>query len=294
MKRLFIPPLLLVAGSAVAAPDLPDAVGGWKATGPTRRYTGKRIYDYMDGAAEVHRMYGFRSLRVREYLGPKRATIRLELFDMGSAAGAFGDFTHARDLEGTEVALGQDGHHQSGVLWFWKGRHLVCVSSRSPNVERSALEEVGRALETRLKSGARPDLVLRLPADGLRGRTVRYFRSPAALRYHYGDFAHTDLLGLDGRAEAVLADYRTRAGASVLLMVRYRSDRAAAAVERRLARKLPLGPQKGEDGKWRCRSRRVRLLRIVLEAPKQASCRALLARRSRLGGGPPRRSQGNP
>ena len=294
MKRLIIIPVLLVARPAVALPDLPAAAGDWKATGPTRRHTGKQIYDYMDGAAEVHRMYGFRSLRVREYRGPKRATIRLELFDMGTAEGAFGDFTHARDLEGEEVALGQDGHYQSGVLWFWKGRYLVCVSSRGPNVERSALEQLGRALEPGLKRGARPDLVRRLPAEGLRGRTVRYFRSPAALSYHYGDFAHADLLGLDGRAEAVLADYRTRAGASVLLLVRYPSDRAAAAAERRLAGKLPRGPQKGEDGKWRCRSRQARLLRLVLEAPGEAACQALLARRSRLGGGPPRRSQSGP
>lgn len=281
MKRLILP-VLLVAGSAAADPDLPRVAGDWKAAGPTRRYAGNQIYDYMDGAAEVHRMYGFRSLRVREYRGPKQAAIRLELFDMGTAAGAFGDFTHARDLEGEEVALGQDGHYLSGVLWFWKGRHLVCVSARSPNVERSALERVGRVVEPRLKPGARPDLVRRLPKEGLRDRTVRYFRNPAALRYHYGDFAHTDLLGLDGQPEAVLADYRTRAGAGVLLLLRYPSEKAAAAVERRLAGKLPRGPAKGEDGTWRCRSRQARLLHLVLEAPGEAACRELLGtRRSR-------------
>ena len=30
-------------------------------------YKGKQLYDYMDGAAEVHRMYGFRRLRAWRY-----------------------------------------------------------------------------------------------------------------------------------------------------------------------------------------------------------------------------------
>lgn len=269
MRRTLALLLLLVPTSAAA---LPAAVGDWKRVAGPRRIAGKAIFDYMNGAAEVHRMYGFRSLRLWRYRAGERE-IKVELIDLGSPAGAYGDFTHARDLEGEPVAVGQDGHHASGVLWFWKGRHLTCISSRSKGVDRVALTRLGRAVAATLRPGARPGLVDLLPRDGLRRRTVRYFRVPEALRYHYGGLAQSGRLGLDGKdVEAALADYRTAAGASVLLILRYPSDRRAVAVQRAMGSKLG----KTAEGAWRGLARQGRLLRLVLEAPTAVEARRLL------------------
>ena len=268
--------LMLMLVGIGQARGLPSAVGGWRLADGSRRYAGRQIYQYMDGAAEVHRMYGFRALQVWRYRRG-RASIKVELFDMGSAAGAFGDFTHARDLEGETVKVGQDGHHQSGVLWFWKGRHLACVSSRSAGVVLDDLLQLGRVVAGSTGSaGERPDLVQQLPARGLRSRTVRYFRVKAALAYHYGDFAHAGLLGLEGGAEAVLADYR-RDGPAVLLLVRYPSAKRAAAAHRRLAAKMQALAKR--KGKWSGLALQGRVLRVVLEARQERVARALLTTR---------------
>ena len=55
---------------ASAAPLLPRQAGAWQRVEKPRRYAGPQLFAYMDGAAEVHRMYGFRSLRVAKYARP--------------------------------------------------------------------------------------------------------------------------------------------------------------------------------------------------------------------------------
>jgi hypothetical protein len=260
-----------------AAPVLPKAVGAWQLAEGPKRYTGRKIYSYMDGAAEVHRLYGFRSLQVYRF-ARRELSIKVELFDMGSPEGAFGDFTHARDLEGDPVNVGQDGHYQSGVLWFWKARYLACVSSRARRVGRADLEKLARAVARSIKKkGRRPDLVRVLPRAGLRERTVRYFRRPAALAYHYGEFQHAKLLDLRQGAEAVMADYRRGGRPAVLLVVRYPTLERAKTARRRLATKGRL--RKDARGKWRGISRHGGLLRVVLEAPSKTEAEALLRRK---------------
>jgi len=266
----------LLASPAGAAPGAPETSGGWTRVDGPHRYTKRSIYDYMDGAAEVHLMYGFRSLAVWRYArGGGAARVKVEIFDMGSSAGAFGDFTHARDLEGETVNVGQDGHHQSGVLWFWKGSFLVCVSSRAKGVSSRDLDRLARAVAATIRdSGQRPDLVRSLPRDGLRERTVRYFRRPEALAYHYGEFPHARLLRLRGGAEATLADYRRKSGPAVLLVVRYPTNLRAKSAHRRLAAVVPLA--RNDRGTWSGVSRDGRLLRVVLEATTRAEVKALL------------------
>jgi len=82
----------VVAAGCAAGGGLPATVGAWRRVDPPRRYDGKTIYDYMDGAAEVYRMHGFRALEVWTYRRTDGAALKLEIFDMGSPQGAFGAF----------------------------------------------------------------------------------------------------------------------------------------------------------------------------------------------------------
>jgi hypothetical protein len=274
--------VLLVAAAALLWPArsdalrLPRSVGQWRLAGKPARHVGKQLYQYMNGAAEVHRMYGFRWLRVFHYRAGARKA-KVEVFRMASPAGAFGDFTHARDLEGRAVDVGQGGHVQSGVLWFWQGPYLVCVSSPTGRLKHEALERLATAVARRLPASRwKPALVERLPTEGLRKATVRSFSVPAALAYHYGDFEHIELLRLGGKARAVLADYKGEAGAAVLLLVRYPSPSTAAGVAKRLSGALGGGLVRGERGVWRAVKVDGRHLRVVLEARTRAEAKRLL------------------
>jgi hypothetical protein len=271
----------------------PETVGGWKALGAAERFNRETIFSYMNGAAEVYLMHGFRVLQVRRYAKPDGPQVVIEVFDMGSPEGAYGAFSHSGDLEGQEVAVGQGGHYLSGLLSFWKGRYLVCLSVRDgAPVPLQEIRPIAAAVAAAIRSaGRRPDLAQRLPSRGLRQRTVRYFRSPAALGYHYDPLGK--LPGFDGSGEAVLAEYRRASATSLLLLLRFsdapRAVQAREAVLRRLLGPSALAgspaPGRRPDGKWTAASAAGRMLAAVLEAPTESEARELLAEAiSSLGG----------
>ncbi len=273
--------LLLVACTPPAL--LPDRLGELTAREPVVRHEGSAIFDHLNGAAEVYLMHGFRSLSTRVYRTANGRELSVEIFELADPEGAYGAFSHGRDLEGRELtSLGAEAHEQSGMIWFWRDRFLVCVGDREPGLLASphVRERAARAVAASLPAGSpRPALVERLPRAGLRERTIRFFRVARALAYHY-DGVPAERLGLDGRPHAVLADYRRPAGASVLLLVRYPDAAGATAA----ARAIATLPARG-DGRARASERLGPHLLAVLEAPSAAEARALLGEaRAMLGG----------
>ena len=68
--------LLLLFGCSQGGP-LPERVGGMKGL-EVRRFEGGRLFDYMDGGAELYYEYGFRCLWVRDYRS-EEGELRAEL-----------------------------------------------------------------------------------------------------------------------------------------------------------------------------------------------------------------------
>ena len=115
---------LAIAGSDTGASMrtlLAPATDGWIAQEQPRLYSGKEIFEYMDGAGEVYLAYRFRALLVQRYSRPHQEEILAEIFDMGSSENAFGISTCLRG-RGPAVRIGQDGEFKSGPLTFWRGQ----------------------------------------------------------------------------------------------------------------------------------------------------------------------------
>lgn len=280
MRSLTLIVLLLAACAPPAL--LPDRLGELTAREPVTRHEGRAIFDHLNGAAEVYLMHGFRSLATRGYRTASGRVIVVEIFEMADPEGAYGAFSHARDLEGQELTrIGAEAHRQAGMIWFWRDRFLVCVGDRENGLLASphVLERAARSVAESLPAGSRrPALVERLPRTGLRDATVRFFRVARALAYHY-DGAPAEKLGLDG-ARAVLADYRRPAGAAVLLLAEYPRPAAAAAA----ARVLDTHPPR--KGRARANAVLGSTLIAVLEAPTAADAAALIHEARARSGGP--------
>jgi len=114
---------------AALAGLLPAEIQGWKAAGADRFFDPQTIFDYLDGGGEVYRSYNFRLLLSRRYEKAGGPAIIADAFDMGSAADAFGVFTH--DLDGEPAGLGQGSLYQAGLLSFWKGRYFICLTAEA-------------------------------------------------------------------------------------------------------------------------------------------------------------------
>lgn len=280
MRRSTLPAATLVAllvTGCPPAPLLPDPLGGLRAGEPARAFDRQGLYQLIDGAAEVYLMHGFQRLWTRTYQG-RSTPLLVELFDQGSPAGAYAAFTHNRALEGEAPAVGEEAHLLAGSLWFFRGKYLVCVSGRGERTARPAeLLELGRAVAARLpRQGGKPELARRLPAHGLRPRTIRYFRAAAALGYHVEELDGRGL-GLDGRAEAVLAEYDPGLeGPSLLLLIRYPDEQAARAGLEAVKRQIGEPRVTSEARGWAGAERAGRLVGVVLQARGPAAGRALL------------------
>jgi hypothetical protein len=125
-----------------------------------------------------------------------------------------------------------------------------------------------------------------LPPDGLDTASVLVFREQKALDAHYF-LADETVLGLDGRAEAAFARYRTDAGESLLLVVAYPSEEQARRVYERFGPHFFSGkfdPDKPrfieriETGDYAAVALARLVLIVVMEAPDRASCEDLLRR----------------
>jgi hypothetical protein len=259
---------------------LPTEAMGWKAEAGDHVYDRESIFEYIDGAGEVYRAFGFRELRSRRFHRAGLPDIIIDLFDMGSPADAFGVFTH--DLDGEDVGLGQGGNYKGGLLTFWRDRYLVSIFAEGESAEtKAALFALGRPVAAAIgRDGEKPALLALVPPEFAAGGTVRYLHSPVILNYHFFVSAE-NLFGLGPDTEAVLGRSADRGRNGTLLAVKYPGTAEAAAARARFLKGyMPDARGEGlirtEDGKWTS----VRLVKdiviVVFGAPTEAGAKALL------------------
>jgi hypothetical protein len=280
----------IALGETISAVDaaLPDELLGWR-TVPDERvvYNRETLYDYIDGSAELYLSYGFHHLVCCRYVQMGEPDIVVDLFDMGTSQNAFGVFSQSREV--IEDAFGQGSQYTEGLLLFWKGRYYVSILS-SPETGRSkdAVFELARMIASAIPDeGPLPDVLARLPREGLVEESVRYFRHYIWLNSHYY-VADENILHIDDTTHAVLAKYRRdREGgteAEILLVVRYPDEAAAAAAhDEFVAQYLPErseGPAKPavriEDGTWSACRARGDLVAVVFNAPSEEGAVSLI------------------
>jgi hypothetical protein len=217
-------------------------------------FDAESIFDYIDGAGEVYRSYNMRFLVARRFHKDGKPDIVVDLFDMGSPEDAFGVFTH--DLDGEDAGVGQGSNYKAGLLSFWKDRYFGSVYAEEETVEAKGLVlELGRRIAAAIPNrGEKPVLLRFLPPEGLDTGRVRFFHNHSVLNYHYF-VADTNILLLDQKTDAVLADYGGKDDRSRLLVVAYADAAAAAKAGGSFAPvTMPEAREKGavktENGKW--------------------------------------------
>lgn len=217
-------------------------------------FDAESIFDYIDGAGEVYRSYNMRLLVARRFHKNGKPDIVVDLFDMGSPEDAFGVFTH--DLDGEDAGVGQGSNYKAGLLSFWKDRYFGSVYAEEETAETKGLVlELGRRIDAAIPNrGEKPVLVRFLPPAGLDAGRVRFFHNYSVLNYHCF-VADTNILLLDQKTDAVLADYGGKDDRSRLLVVAYADAAAAAKAGGSFAlATMPEAREKGavktENGKW--------------------------------------------
>ena len=103
-------------------------VQGIKKEGRSQIYKGIKLFDYMNGGAELYYEYNFEQICVQRYqTAHGEATV--EIYQMDLPENAYGIYTF--DTKGEHPSIGQDATYERGLLGFWKGRYFVRVFAES-------------------------------------------------------------------------------------------------------------------------------------------------------------------
>ena len=259
---------------------LPGKVGRWSAQTDDRVFDDKTIFSYIDGAAEVYRAYNFKRCLSRRYTTLNGPAIILDVFEMGSSEDAFGVFTH--DLEGTTVAVGQDGRLRPGWLSFWRAHYFVSIYMEEETAAaEQAVMELGRLVADKITGNSTtPEIIDMLPPVGLKSDTIRYLHHFIVLNYHYY-LSDENILNISAETDAALAEYQTEKQSARMLLVKYpTAGIAAKSWAAFLKHYLPDADKKGmallENNKWAAIHINEKLLAIVLEADSRRLAEQLL------------------
>jgi len=269
------------------APDflrlLPAAVAGWSLSTTDRVFNRETLATHLKDGAAAYLAYGFRRLLLREYVSSSGAALAVEVYDMSTAADAFGVFRAVPD--GEEVHVGREALYLGGILRFWKGRFFARLTMKK---ETSGTREFliglgGKVAAAITEEGREPGILDCLPPEKLERRSIRYVHKQASLD---GQFylADENALLLDEGTEAVLGRYREARGESMLLVCRYRTPADARRAFLKFSRVYFAGKieergdtvvERTEFGQFAASRLAGPFLVLVLESPDRASCEAL-------------------
>ncbi len=262
--------------------SLPSEVGGWKWDGKEMKYDSKTLFKYIDGAAELYLAYGFQNLTARRFEKSNQPPLTVELYEMDSSEDAYGVFSFERQDE--TVGIGQGSEFGGGLLRFWKGKYFISIYGEGEGAEvESGILETGRIVANSISAtGQEPKLVGFIPGKdfGLVDKSVRYLKSHVLLNQRFF-IAHQNILNLNRKTEAVLAQYLQDKQKIQLLLIRY-PDLKQAGDGYQSFMKVYLPDAGGrdhsrtEDRKWTFARQRNEFVFIVFGAPTEAAAEALL------------------
>jgi PAS domain-containing protein len=151
---------------------------GWSAAeGPTV-LTPDTLYEYLNGGAERYLGLGFEELlHVRYQRGDEPlAGVTLDIYDMGTALGAFGIYSAAR-TPGVDIRpWGAEGYRTGPVAAAWKGRVYIHgeVDDELPELIETLERLMSEAADRAAGEPSMPALLSHLPLDGRVAQSERY------------------------------------------------------------------------------------------------------------------------
>jgi hypothetical protein len=188
--------MLLTAAGAMAeqAPtDLSDflpesgEVAGWTPDDAPKGYRGDGLYQMINGGADIFHEYGFIQVLRAEYVDARGKPVKLEIYEMGSAAAAYGIYTFNAGDGGKALAIGQEALLGEYYLNFWKGNLMVTLIGLDSEEETvQGIVNLAKAVDARVaKTGERPELAALLLRDPPAFSQPRYIRGPLGVMNSY-------------------------------------------------------------------------------------------------------------
>lgn len=167
----------MTSGSQAGLKDMLPRIADWKPAEEARGYDPASLFEYIDGAAEAYISYDFKELVVGNYLrAASKATMTVEIYDMGTPLDAFGIYSAERSPESRFLAVGVQGYMEEGSLNFLAGRYYVkLLGYEGGDRTETYLNSYAAAIVSKIKApAALPALLKAFPAEGLVANSEKY------------------------------------------------------------------------------------------------------------------------
>lgn len=221
--------LLAAWAAALAAASLnaaivvpPDGFApGWKKSEGLREFPGSRLFDHIDGGAELFLEFGFKGLCLQRY-EKGEDELALEIYEMESPEAALGLYLMKCGRETPVKGLDARNSGEPAQLTILRGRCFIHVNNFSG---RQELLPVMIELALRALAGIpdekAADLIGRLPGKGLQPGSACLFRGPVGLQAFY-TFGEGDILDQRGLLFGVAGSYEDpKSGHFSLILIDY-------------------------------------------------------------------------
>lgn len=157
-----------------------EEMSNWHKVSESHFFNPDNLFEYIDGAADLYILYGFRKLITTDYtVGTDSSAVNIEIYCMKSTAYAFGIYAAERSREEIPVTIGVEGYKGPNVLNFYKGPYYVKIMSFIISEDLMAsLEKMGKLISDKIQGEfKRPDIFRFFPAEYKIEHTKRYIPS---------------------------------------------------------------------------------------------------------------------
>lgn len=184
-KLLLVPALAFVLAASAAGAIVLPADGffpGWARSESPRAFPGSRLFDHIDGGAELYLEFGFVTLAVQRYAKGEDELV-LEIYEMSGPEAALGLYLMKCGRETPLAEVPARNSSEAAQFTILRGRYFIHVNNPSAreDVVPAMAALAARALDS-LPDERPADILSKLPADGLVPGSAILFRGPIGLQ----------------------------------------------------------------------------------------------------------------
>lgn len=210
-------------------------ISPWRKNGPPAIFRKDRLFEYINGGAEIYFEYGFHQTVTQEYIRDDNS-IMVEIYEMNDSDAAFGIYSTQRDYRLPALKIGSDGTQFDNHVAFWQDRYVVVVMELIPDtVSKGVLNKFAQKISLQIgNTSDLPKLMGHLPKNVMVPRSQVLIKGILGLNSQYY-LAHENVFELGhANVEGAFATYRINSAEAHLLIVQYDGPEKSKAKEARV------------------------------------------------------------
>lgn len=181
---------IFFAGDITRLLPASNDVTGWVRKNEPRIFEHSKLWEYIDGGADVYIEYGFQQVSTVELVNDNGSII-VDIYEMKTPEGAFGMYARERAPTYHYINVGADGYHEGVALIFYQANFYIKLTAFTDDAQtKDALPKIARLVSRKIGSNRKqPALLLFFPEQGKEKHTetfeMKKYLGQTALRETY-------------------------------------------------------------------------------------------------------------